>query len=195
MSKKGLTWQIAYIGGGFLGVFFLLWFLFSRSRAVIKMYPECRIFRKSISLLSQCPASSESHRSPLLRRSLVDLVPQWPSIPCGKISTMTDFLKEGPREQAPRGGWGHAPWSSLSWVSDPLRGHKMPGNWKKKTFVRAIFQISTWKVILLLLKICLLWKIWPIPVVVGTSVDQRLRVLLSLFLFLFFSRLFLLSVS
>ena len=128
-----MTWQIAYIGGGFLGVFFLLWFLFSRSKAVIKctrnslrgrrlkgkgkgvLYPECHsIFGKSISLLNQCPASSESHRSPHLRRSLVDLVPQSPSIPCGKINTMTDFLKEGPREQAPRGARGHAPQSSLS---------------------------------------------------------------------------------
>ena len=40
----------------------------------------------------------------------------------------------------------------------------MPGNWKKKTFVQTIFQISTWKVLLLLLKICLLWKTWPISV-------------------------------
>ena len=69
-----------------------------------QMYPERR---------NQCPASSESHGSPLLRRSLVDLVPQWPSILCGKINTMTDFLKEGPREQAPRGARGHAPQSSL----------------------------------------------------------------------------------
>ena len=74
-----------------------------------QMYPERRIFRKSISLLNQCPASSESHQSPLLRRSLVDLVPQWPSILYGKINTMTHVLKEGPREQAPRGARGHAP--------------------------------------------------------------------------------------
>ena len=38
----------------------------------------------------------------------------------------------------------------------------MHGNWKKKTFVQTIFQISTWKFLLLLLKICLLWKTWPI---------------------------------
>ena len=40
----------------------------------------------------------------------------------------------------------------------------MPGNWKKKTFVQTIFQISTWKVLQLLLKIYLLWKTWPISV-------------------------------
>ena len=33
----------------------------------------------------------------------------------------------------------------------------MPGNWKKKTFVQTIFQISTWKA-LLLLKICFIMK-------------------------------------
>ena len=39
----------------------------------------------------------------------------------------------------------------------------MPRNWKKKTFVQTVFQISTWKdLLLLLLKICLLWEIWPI---------------------------------
>ena len=41
----------------------------------------------------------------------------------------------------------------------------MPRNWKKKTFVPTVFQISTWKVLLLSLsKICLLWKNWLIPV-------------------------------
>ena len=108
-----MTWQIAYIGGGFLGVFFCCGSYSATRKLSSLMYPECPIFRKSISLFNQCPASSESHGSPLLRRSLVALVPQWPSIPCGKINTMTDFLKEGPREQAPRGARGHAPQSSL----------------------------------------------------------------------------------
>ena len=41
----------------------------------------------------------------------------------------------------------------------------MPRNWKKKTFFQTVFHISTWKVLLVLLsKICLLWKIWPISV-------------------------------
>ena len=63
----------------------------------------------------------------------------------------------------------------------------MPGNWKKKAFVPTIFQISTWKVLLLLLKnMFILKKLGPIPVAVETGVDQRLRVLLSLLLFLFF---------
>ena len=104
-----MTWQIAYIGDGFLGLFFSVVVRIQPLESCHQMYPECRIFRRSISLLNQCPASSESHRSPLLRRSLVDLVPQWPSILCGKINTVTDFLKEGPREQAPRGARGHAP--------------------------------------------------------------------------------------
>ena len=89
-----MTWQIAYIGGGFLGVFFCCG-SYSATRKLSSNVPGMSYFRKSISLFNQCPASSESHGSPLLRRSLVALVPQWPSIPCGKINTMTDFPKGG----------------------------------------------------------------------------------------------------
>ena len=28
-------------------------------------------------------------------------------------------------------------------------GHQIPRNWKKKTFVQTIFQISTWKVLII----------------------------------------------
>ena len=92
---------------------------------------------------------------------------------------LTDFLNKGPREQASRGARGHAPpgifldssslkfafpgfWFIGGWGGG--EGHQISRNWKKKTFVQTIFQISTWKVLLLLLKICLLWKIWPISV-------------------------------
>ena len=30
-----------------------------------------------------------------------------------------------------------------------IKGHQIPRNWKKKTFVQTIFQISTWKVLII----------------------------------------------
>ena len=59
---------------------------------------------------------------------------------------LTDFLNEGPREQASRGAPGNFFWFLKS-LKFPFSGFcLMPGNWKKKTFVQTIFQ----KVLLLL---------------------------------------------
>ena len=75
-------------------------------------------------------------------------IPPKPGADLGLI--LTDFLNQGPREQASRGALGNF-FGFLKSLKFPLSGFcLMSGNWKKKTFVQTIFQISTWKVLLLL---------------------------------------------
>ena len=53
----------------------------------------------------------------------------------------------------------------------------MPGNWKKKTFVQTIFQISTWKVLLLLLtNMFIMRNLTNFRKTVETGVDPCLQI-------------------
>ena len=87
---------------------------------------------------------------------------------------LTDFLNKGPREQASRGARGHAPpgifldTSSLKfafpgfWFIGAGKGIKFPEIGKRKHLSRPFSRFQLGK--FLLLKISLLWKIWPISV-------------------------------
>ena len=55
-------------------------------------------------------------------------------------------------------------------------GHQIPRKWKKKTFVRTIFQISTWKVLIIKNKF-LMKNLTDFRETVETRVDPRLILL------------------
>ena len=52
-------------------------------------------------------------------------------------------------------------------------GHQIPRNWKKKTFVQTIFQISTWNVLFIKNKF-LMKNLTDFRKTVETGVDPRL---------------------
>ena len=50
----------------------------------------------------------------------------------------------------------------------------MPGNWKKKTFVQTIFQILTWKVLLVIKNMFIMKNLTDFRKTMETGVDPRL---------------------
>ena len=74
--------------------------------------------------------------------------------------------------------WILTPLSSLS--RDSLRGHLMPGNWKKKTFVQTIFQILTWKALLIIKNMFTMKNLTDFRKTMETGVDPRLDSMLAI---------------
>ena len=53
----------------------------------------------------------------------------------------------------------------------------MPGNWQKKTFVQTIFQILTWKVLLIIKNMFTMKNLTDFRKTLETGVDPRLGVI------------------
>ena len=56
----------------------------------------------------------------------------------------------------------------------------MPGNWKKKTFVQTIFQILTWKVLLIIKNMFIMKNLTDFRKTMETGVDPRLDRMLAI---------------
>ena len=56
----------------------------------------------------------------------------------------------------------------------------MPGNWQKKTFVQTIFQILTWKVLLIIKNMFTMKNLTDFRKTMETGVDPRLDSMLAI---------------